>query len=475
MLLDHWGEVSRGHSTSVREGRPERCRRSVTTMQPTGNASVNASWPERVRGETGLLPFMNTSVNEEHLMERVVDQRNILHASRRVTQNGGSPGIDGMTVEELPGFLVNRWSSVRELLLKGAYNPQPVKRVEIPKPGGGWRLLGIPVVVDRLIEQAILQVLQPEWDKTFSEFSYGFRPNRSAHDAVLKAQSYLHKGYAWVVDLDLEKFFDRVNHDKLMSLVSSRIADRRVVTLMRRYLKSGVLIGGDYHETGEGTPQGGPLSPLLANLLLDKLDKELEHRGHHFVRYADDCNIYVRSARSGRRIMTSITEYLQRKLRLTVNEAKSAVDRPWKRAFLGFTFTKRRPNRRKTSEKAMLRFKEEIRRITSRTRGVTLKTIINDMSDYITGWKLYFGFSEAKSLFQNLDSWVRRRLRCYLWKQWGRAGYRRLVERGVTRDLAWFTAKSAHGPWRISRSPALSFALPKRYFVRMGLPLLYDK
>jgi RNA-directed DNA polymerase len=236
-----------------------------------------------------------------------------------------------------------------------------------------------------------------------------------------------------------------------------------------------MLTGEGYHDTPEGTPQGGPLSPLLANLLLDKLDKELERRGHHFVRYADDCNIYVRSARSGRRVMASATEYLERKLKLAVNEAKSAVDRPWKRSFLGFTFTKRRPNRRKTSEKAMFRFKEEIRRITSRTRGVTLKTVINDLTRYLTGWKLYYGFSEAKSVFQNLDSWVRRRLRCYLWKQWGRSGYRRLVERGVTRDLAWFTAKSAHGPWRLSRSPALSFALPKKYFVRMGLPLLYER
>jgi RNA-directed DNA polymerase len=260
-----------------------------------------------------------------------------------------------------------------------------------------------------------------------------------------------------------------------MSLVSTRIADQRVVTLIRRYLKSGVLIGEVYHETPEGAPQGGPLSPLLANLLLDELDKELERRGHYFVRYADDCNIYVRSARSGRRVMAGVTQYLKRKLKLAVNEAKSAVDRPWKRTFLGFTFTKRRPNRRKTSEKAMRRFKEEIRRMTQRTRGVTLRTVINDLKSYLIGWKLYFGFSEAKSVFQGLDSWVRRRLRCYLWKQWGRAGYRRLVERGVTRDLAWNTAKSAHGPWRISRSPALSFALPKKYFVGLGLPLLYDK
>lgn len=444
-------------------------------MKHTGHASVTEHRPERVRGEAGLLPFMDTSVDEKHLMERVVDEGNIKHALARVMQNGGSPGIDGMTVEALPGFLIHHWSSIRESLLKETYRPQPVKRVEIPKPQGGHRLLGIPTVVDRLIQQAVLQVLQPEWDATFSDFSYGFRPDRSAHDAVLRAQGYLRQEYGWVVDIDLEEFFDRVNHDKLLSLVSLRIADGRVTTLVRRYLKSGVLIGEVYHDTPEGTPQGGPLSPLLANLLLDQLDKELEHRGLHFVRYADDCNIYVTSARSGRRVMASVTRYLQRKLKLLVNETKSIVDRPWNRTFLGFTFTKRRPNRRKTSQKAIIRFKEEIRRITSRTRGVTLKTVIHDLASYISGWKLYYGFSEAKYVFQGLDSWVRRRLRCYLWKQWGRAGYRRLVERGVTRDLAWNTAKSAHGPWRISRSPALSFALPKKYFVRMGLPLLYDK
>ena len=445
-------------------------------MKRTGHASVTASRPDRVRGETGPLPLsVNTSVDENHLMERVVDHRNIMRAFSRVKQNGGSPGIDGMTVEELPGLLIHHWSVIRESLLKGSYTPQPVKRVEIPKPGGGCRLLGIPTVVDRLIQQALLQVLQPEWDNTFSDSSYGFRPGRSAHDAVSLAQSYLHKGYAWVVDIDLEKFFDRVNHDKCMSLVSRRIKDGRVITLIRRYLTSGVLIGEDYHETHEGTPQGGPLSPLLANLLLDELDKELERRGHYFVRYADDCNIYVRSARSGRRVMASVTGYLRRKLKLAVNEAKSAVDRPWKRTFLGFTFTKRRPNRRKTSEKALQRFKEEVRRMTQRTRGVTLKQVLHDLKSYLVGWKLYFGFSEAKSVFQGLDSWLRRRLRCYLWKQWGRAGYRRLVERGVTRDLAWYTAKSAHGPWRLSRSPALSFALPKKYFLRMGLPLLYER
>jgi RNA-directed DNA polymerase len=275
--------------------------------------------------------------------------------------------------------------------------------------------------------------------------------------------------------LDLEKFFDRVNHDKLMSLVRERVKDERVRTLIYRYLKAGVMIDDDYHWTGEGTPQGGPLSPLLANLLLNLLDRELERRGHCFVRYADDCNIYVKSAKAGRRVLASITQYLTRKLKLKVNESKSAVDRPWKRIFLGFTFTGHRPNRRKVSDKALLRFKEEIRRQTWRTRGVTLERVIDELKGYLVGWHVYFGFSEARSVFKELDSWIHRRLRCYLWKQWGRRRYRELRDRGVSRELAWNTVKSAHGPWRLSRSPALAFALPGGYFSRMGLPLLYNR
>jgi RNA-directed DNA polymerase len=337
------------------------------------------------------------------------------------------------------------------------------------------RPLGIPTVVDRFIEQALLRVLQAQWDSTFSDHSFGFRPGRSAHQAIVRAQTYIQGGYGWVVDLDLEKFFDRVNHDKLISLVRERVKDDRVRALIYRYLKAGVMIGDDYHGTGEGTPQGGPLSPLLANLLLDLLDKELECRGHCFVRYADDCNIYVQSAKAGRRVLASITQYLSRKLKLKVNESKSAVDRPWKRRVLGFTFTGHRPNRRKVSDKAILRFKEEIRRRTWRTRGVTLGRVVEDLKRYLVGWHAYFGFSEARSVFKELDSWIHRRLRCYLWKQWGRRRYRELRDRGVSQDLAWNTVKSAHGPWRLSRSPALAFALPGRYFSHLGLPLLYKR
>jgi RNA-directed DNA polymerase len=408
-------------------------------------------------------------------MERVVERTNLLAALARVKRNGGSPGVDGMPVEELPGYLKAHWPEIREALLAGRYQPQPVKRVEIPKPGGGVRKLGIPTVLDRFIQQALLQVLQPAWDGTFSDRSYGFRPGRSAHHAIAQAQQYLKAGYSWVVDLDLDKFFDRVNHDKLMSRVKERVTDRRVLELIDRYLKAGALTGDGFEATPEGTPQGGPVSPLLANLLLDGLDRELEKRGHRFVRYADDCNIYVRSARAGARVLASVTRYLKRQLKLVVNAAKSAVDRPWRRTFLGFSFTGRQPNRRQVSVKALKAFKQEIRRLTQRTRGVSLPQVAQEVRRYVTGWYAYFGWAEATSVFKELDSWVRRRLRCYLWKQWGRGRYRELRNRGVSRDLAWNTTKSAHGPWRLSRSPALTYALPGGYFDRLGVPRLYQR
>ena len=444
-------------------------------MKNPGHASVKRrSLPERVRDEAGIRGRRKgLPVSSERLMERVLERENLLKALRQVRRNRGSPGVDGMTVDALPGYLRSHWLMLRGSLEGGTYQPKPVKRVEIPKAGGGVRPLGIPTVVDRFIQQALLRVLQAQWDSTFSDHSFGFRPGRSAHQAIVRAQTYIQERYGWVVDLDLEKFFDRVNHDKLMSLVKERVKDERVRTLIYRYLKAGVMSDNDYHWTGEGTPQGGPLSPLLANLLLDLLDKELECRGHCFVRYADDCNIYVKSAKAGRRVLASITQYLSRKLKLKVNESKSAVDRPWKRTFLGFTFTGHRPNRRKVSGKAILRFKEEIRRRTWRTRGATLKRVVEDLKRYLVGWRTYFGFSEARSIFKELDSWIHRRLRCYLWKQWGRRRYRELRDRGVSQDLAWNTVKSAHGPWRLSRSPALAFALPGRYFSRLGLPQLY--
>jgi len=412
-------------------------------------------------------------VEEEQLMEKVVERDNLLTAFRNVKRNGGSPGIDGMTVKKLPGYLKRRWPKIRRQLLSGTYVPLPVRRVEIPKPGGGIRQLGIPTVLDRFIQQALLQVLQQDWDTTFSESSYGFRPKRSAHQAIKQSQKYLKKGYQWVVDMDLEKFFDRVNHDKLMSEVRRRVSDRRVNVLIRRFLRSGVEHEGKLLITEMGTPQGGPLSPLLANLVLDGLDRELERRGHRFVRYADDCNIYVKSKRAGLRVLRSISRFLSSHLKLSVNEAKSAVDRPWRRQFLGFTFSSRL--NRRISSKSIKRFKNRIRDITCRVRGRRIEVIAKELRRFMLGWQGYFNFTEVLYILRELDSWVKRRLRCYLWKQWGRRGYRELLKRGVSRDLAWNTAKSAHGPWRLSRSPGLAFALPAKYFASLGLPRLFVK
>jgi RNA-directed DNA polymerase len=412
-------------------------------------------------------------VEDEQLMEKVVDRDNLLTALRNVKRNGGSPGVDGMKVEELPEYLKRKWPKIRRRLLNGTYVPYPVKRVEIPKPGGGVRQLGIPTVLDRFIQQALLQVLQQDWDVTFSDSSYGFRPGKSAHQAIKRSQEYLKEGYGWVVDMDLEKFFDRVNHDKVMSEVQERVSDERVTNLVQRYLRSGIEHEGKLVKPEMGTPQGGPLSPLLANLMLDNLDRELERRGHRFVRYADDCNIYVKSKRAGSRVLRSISRFLESHLKLSVNEAKSAVDRPWRRQFLGFTFSWKL--NRRISDKSIKRFKGRIREITRRVRGRRIGVIVKELRQYMLGWQAYFNVTQVRYILRELDSWVKRRLRCYLWKQWGRRGYRELRKLGVSRDLAWNTAKSAHGPWRLSRSPGLAFALPAKYFARLGLPRLFVK
>lgn len=409
------------------------------------------------------------------LVERMLERENLRSALRQVRRNRGAPGIDGMTVDDLVAHLKAHWPAIRNSLVEGTYKPQPVQRVEIPKPGGGTRRLGVPVVLDRFVEQALMQVLQEDWDPTFSKWSYGFRPGRSAHQAVAQAQSYVRDGYAWVVDLDLEKFFDRINHDVLLHRVRRRVADRRVTRLIHRFLKAGVLpLDGVVEPTEEGAPQGSPLSPLLANLLLDDFDKELERRGHRFVRYADDGNIYVRSRRAGERVLAGVTRFLERRLKLKVNVTKSAVDRPCNRKFLGFTLTRGRTPRRKVSEKSLLAFKAKVRELTRRTRGRTVRQVAKELRQYLLGWRGYFGFAEVTSPLRDLDKWIRRRLRSYHWKQWGRRGYRELRKRGVSRELAWNTAKSAHGPWRLSQSPALTIALPARYFVALGLPSLVE-
>jgi RNA-directed DNA polymerase len=408
------------------------------------------------------------------LMEDVVGRENLRKALKRVKANKGSPGIDGMTVKELPEYLKENWPAIRERMLSGTYKPQPVRRVEIPKPDGGKRKLGIPSGPDRFIQQAMMQVLQGHWDGTFSEHSYGFRPKRSAHQAVTKAQGYIAEGYQWVVDIDLEKFFDRVNQDKLMGQIAKRIADKRVVKLIRAFLNAGVMENGLVSPTDEGTPQGGPLSPLLSNIVLDDLDRELERRGHRFVRYADDCNIYVRSERAGKRVMESISEFITKKLKLKVNEGKSAVARPVERKFLGFSFTLSRQPKRRIAPKAVKRFKERIRELTRRTRGVSLEEMVRQLTVYLRGWLGYFGFCQTPTVLQSLNEWMRHRLRCVVWKQWkrGKVRFAELRKRGVGKDLAAQTAGSAHGPWRISNSPALSIALPNAYFRNLGLPTL---
>lgn len=410
----------------------------------------------------------------EQLMEEVCERENCKWALKRVKANKGSPGVDGMTVRELPEYLIRHWPAIREQLQSGTYKPQPVKRVEIPKPDGGIRKLGIPTVLDRFIQQAVMQVLQRRWDRTFSEHSYGFRPGRSAHQAVEQAQKYIADGYRWVVDLDLEKFFDRVNHDRLMAKIAERVGDKHLLKLIRAFLTAGVMEGGLVNPVDEGTPQGGPLSPLLSNIVLDEFDRELERRGLRFARYADDSNIYVRSRRAGERVMKSITRFITTKLKLKVNELKSAVARPWARKFLGFSFTANREPKRRIAPKAVERFKERVRELTSRTRGVSTERMAKELSRYLRGWIGYFGKCETPSVLEGLEKWFRRRLRSAIWKQWKRGSTRfaELRKRDVGKDLAAKTAGSAHGPWRLADSPGLHIALPNAYFDSLGIPRL---
>ncbi|MGA7222231.1 MAG: group II intron reverse transcriptase/maturase [Candidatus Acidiferrales bacterium] len=408
-------------------------------------------------------------------MEEVCERENCWQAYKRVQANKGSPGIDGVKVGELSGYRKQHWPRIREQLLRGTYQPQAVRRVEIPKPDGGVRKLGIPTVLDRLIQQAVRQVLQRRWDPTFSEHSHGFRPKRSAHQAVAQAQQYIAAGNRWVVDLDLEKFFDRVNHDRLMRAIARRITDKRVLRLIGAFLKVGVLENGLGSPAEEGTPQGGPLSPLLSNIVLDELDRELERRKHRLVRYAEDCNIYVRSRGAGQRVMTSVTRFLTRRLKRKVNEAKSAVARPVERKFLGFSFSNNKEPKRRIAPKALLRCKQKIRERTRRTRGIRLEQMMKELAAYLRGWKSYFGFCQTPSLLKTLEEWIRRRLRSMIWKQWkrGKQRYAQLRHLGIGRDLAAQTAGSPHGPWHLANSPALSSALPIAYFDSLGLPRLF--
>jgi group II intron reverse transcriptase/maturase len=404
-------------------------------------------------------------------MTEVLDPENLKRALAQVKRNKGAPGVDGMTVHELGAHLRANWPSIRAQLVAGSYRPAPVRRVEIPKPDGRKRLLGIPTVTDRFIQQALAQVVQRQWEPHFHPHSYGFRPGRNAHQAVRYAQASIRQGYGWVVDIDLEAFFDRVNHDRLMVRVREHVDAPDVLRLINCMLKGGVLVDGQCQATTQGVPQGGPLSPVLANVVLDELDWALERQGRRFARYADDCNIFVKSKRTGQRLMNSVTHYLRDSLRLTVNAQKSAVDAPRNRKFLGFTVS-RGDARIKVAPAAIDKLKSTIREVTGRTRGRCLLDIVQELKTALTGWKAYFGIAEVLSPLREIDKWVRRRLRCYAWKQWGSAGYRELRKRGVSVREAWNTSKSAHGPWRLSQTPALALALPARLFRQMGLPEL---
>lgn len=411
------------------------------------------------------------------LWDRIWERQNLYTALERVERNGGAPGIDGMTVKELRPYLKEHWLEIRAALDQQAYRPNPVRRVEIPKPSGGVRLLGIPTVLDRFLQQAITQALTPLFEPLFSDHSYGFRPGRSAHQAVKQAQEYVQAGYEWVVDIDLEKFFDRVNHDMLMARVARVVKDKRVLKLIRAYLNSGVMVAGVVLDTEEGTPQGGPLSPLLSNIMLDDLDKELEKRGHKFVRYADDCNVYVRTQRAGQRVKESVKGFLEKKLKLKVNPKKSKVDRATRVKFLGFSFFKRKGEVLIRIAKASLeRFREKLRRLTKRTRSGKLEKVIEEINRYTMGWIGYYRLANTPSIFEGLDKWIRRRLRQMVWKRWkrGKTRYRELVKLGIPK---WQAQGGAGGksPWRMAHTPVMQMALSNAHWQNSGLKSLKDR
>jgi RNA-directed DNA polymerase len=451
----------------TRAERPER-------PQRVGGGTAERTGDER---QAGTARGGNVGAEASLLMEEVLRRENVLRAYNRVVQNGGAPGFDGMSVEELMPYCRKHWARIREELLQGTYVPQPVLRVEIPKPDGGKRGLGIPTVLDRLIQQALLQVLQPLFDPHFSDDSFGFRPGRSTHGAIRRAREHIRAGDRWVVDFDLEKFFDRVNHDVLMARVARRVKDKRVLRLIRRYLTAGVMEGGVVSPRSEGTPQGGPLSPLLSNVLLDELDKELERRGHRFVRYADDSNVYVKSKAAGERVMASLERFLSERLRLRINREKSAVARPWERKFLGYTVTWHREAKLRVAPKSVRRLKDKLRQLLRAGRGRNLRRVIEELKPVIRGWVAYFRMVEVKASFEELDQWLRRKLRCILWRQWKRPKTRlkKLVERGIDKDRAAKSASNGHGPWWNAGASHMNEAVPTRVFRKLGLVSLLDE
>ena len=457
-----------GHQKSIAQMElPLEERGEALTAERSGEATSAAHRAERSGLDTSFLMAVS--------MERVVEGGNLRRALKRVQQNEGSPGVDGLTVKELPAYLTQHWSAIREQLLTGRYQPSAVQRVEIPKPGGGVRTLGIPTVLDRFIQQAVLQVLQPIIDPTFSESSYGFPPGRRAHDAVCQAQRFVQSGRRWVVDADLEQFFDRVNHDVLMGLVAKRITDARVRRLIRRYLEAGVMVTGVVVERHEGTPQGGPLSPLLANVLLDVVDKELERRGHRFVRYADDCNVYVRSKRAAERVMAGLVA-LYAKLKLRINPTKSAVAPVWQRSFLGYAFwvAPGKIVKRRVAPKALVKMKARVRELTSRTGGRSLVQVVAGLRRYLVGWREYFRLADTPGVFADMDKWLHRRLRMLILKQQrqGTTLFRTLRARAIPARLARAAAAHCGRWWAMATHGALQTAYPTHYFVSLGVPRL---
>ena len=426
--------------------------------------------------EAGRTAVGRTKPEALRLMEAAVERSNMLCAYERVVKNQGAPGVDGLTVAEFKPWLQAHWPSVRQALLAGDYMPAAVRKVEIPKPQGGVRTLGIPTVLDRLIQQSLNQVLQPLFDPGFSESSYGFRPGRNAHQAVKAAQGYVAEGKRWVVDLDLEKFFDRVNHDVLMARVARKVRDERVLKLIRRYLEAGLMEGGVMSTRTEGTPQGGPLSPLLSNILLDDLDRELKRRGLSFCRYADDCNIYVGSKRAGGRVMQAVTAFLERRLKLKVNASKSAVARPWQRKFLGYSMTWHKKPKLKIAQPSRERLAENVRKTLREARGGSLKRAIERLNPVLRGWVAYFRLTEVKGVLEELDGWIRHKLRALLWRQWKRVYTRvkHLMRAGIDRQRAWLSATNGHGPWWNGGASHMNAAYPKSWFDRMGLVSLLD-
>jgi RNA-directed DNA polymerase len=458
----------------------------MTTGAAEGRAEMpgaNPEWSGRKPKGAGAGAASVTGRTEqaifetERLMETIISRGNMMAAHSRVVANKGAPGVDEMPVTALKGFLQQEWPRIKEELLAGKYRPQPVLKVEIPKPGGGTRMLGIPTVLDRLIQQAVHQVLSQLFDPDFSEGSYGFRPGRSAHQAVKAARQYVAEGRRWVVDIDLEKFFDHVNHDILMSLVRRKVKDRRVLKLIDSYLKAGMFEGGIVSPRQEGTPQGGPISPLLSNILLDELDKELEKRGHAFCRYADDCNIYVVTKASGERVMASITRYLSERLKLTVNQAKSAVDRPWRRTFLGYGMNWYPKPLLLVGAKAVARLKDALREICKRGRGWSMSRTIEEANPKLRGWLNYFRYAAAGNLCKETDGWIRRKLRSILWRQWKRSHTRakNLIKLGLSGDASWRLARIQRGPWWHAGTNVIHRVLPQSYFDSLGLISLLDQ